>query len=293
MSRLEEVRLTKEPFQLYYRKTTADVPWLTHHAHQGLELLLIHEGNGELQAGHGGDCHSLVPGSLAVIPPFMHHRVLMPERSPFVRTIYKIEPLELEPFLHCYTGLSRFFHRLWKRRSILYLSASTCRESGLEPLFAQLHNRLSQAPDSQQEEHVLFCLQLLQLLRVRFDDRLAADPDDRSGGSHYVEEILKWVESNYAEPFRLESVAHNLHLSPSHVSRIFAKSTGSKLSDYVMRKRLEEARRQLAATRKPIERIGEAVGFASASNFCQAFKKHFDCSPLQYRKAVQRGRSSP
>lgn len=59
--------------------------------------------------------------------------------------------------------------------------------------------------------------------------------------SGHVEKMLDWVEVHFRQPFSLESLSRELHLSPYHISHLFKQQTGITLSDYVAGRRIREA----------------------------------------------------
>jgi AraC family transcriptional regulator len=53
-----------------------------------------------------------------------------------------------------------------------------------------------------------------------------------------------------------------------------------------MTQRLEAARDLLINTDLPLLQLADETGFSSQSHFTESFKKVYDVTPLQYRKAV-------
>jgi YesN/AraC family two-component response regulator len=98
---------------------------------------------------------------------------------------------------------------------------------------------------------------------------------------------MQWIEEHYMEPFDLGQLSDELHLSKSYVSRVFKRETGSSLTEYLTIRRIRQASQLLQMTNKPIEFIGESVGFGSVSYFIQLFKKMIGTTPHQYRLSHQ------
>ncbi|MEL6325211.1 MAG: helix-turn-helix transcriptional regulator, partial [Pseudomonadota bacterium] len=63
-----------------------------------------------------------------------------------------------------------------------------------------------------------------------------------------------------------------------------AISAGITPYQYVMRERLEEAKRLLRDTEWSLVDIAVATGFSSQSHFATTFKKSVKLTPLQYRR---------
>jgi two-component system response regulator YesN len=52
---------------------------------------------------------------------------------------------------------------------------------------------------------------------------------------------------------------------------------------YVKQFRLEKASKELTETAKPINEIGEDVGYPDSNYFCRAFKASYGMTPTEYR----------
>jgi len=96
------------------------------------------------------------------------------------------------------------------------------------------------------------------------------------------ERIMSWIEKHYGEPFRLEELADELHMSKSYLSRLFRQETGSSITGYLTARRIQQACHLLQSTNKSVEVIGEQVGLTNASYFINLFKRIMGVSPHQY-----------
>ena len=83
---------------------------------------------------------------------------------------------------------------------------------------------------------------------------------------------LKWLAENY------------LFVNVQYLSRQFVKEEGERFSDYLTRKRMEEAKRLMGIYRQDlIKDIAKAVGFGNNPQyFSQVFKKYTGYSPKEY-----------
>lgn len=125
----------------------------------------------------------------------------------------------------------------------------------------------------------LLLAELLSAIRNLGDD----EPTSGERPQRYSERIVRWLEACYAEPFDLERLAADLHLTKAYVSRIFRMETGSSITDYLIARRIKQACRLLRTTDLPVERIGQEVGLPNASYFTQLFKRTVGTTPLRYR----------
>lgn len=81
-----------------------------------------------------------------------------------------------------------------------------------------------------------------------------------------------------------QELAGRLGIGASYLSRIFIREEGMKLTDYITREKIEEAKKQLQYSDAGYGIIAQSLGFSTQSHFGQAFKKWVGMTPGQYRK---------
>lgn len=139
------------------------------------------------------------------------------------------------------------------------------------------------------EQFHVFMLKLLSYLKSRiFDNVQSREKYCLPRPYHHVETIQQWVAMHFRQPFDLNKLAADIHLSASYLSNLFRQYTGITITQCITNRRLEEACLQLQATSLPVDQIGKNSGFPNAAYFSRSFKKNFGITPLQYRlKATQ------
>ena len=103
---------------------------------------------------------------------------------------------------------------------------------------------------------------------------------------YIVSEAVCYIEEHLEHKLDLEIVASALHYSKYHLHRIFAKTVGLTIHDYVQRRQLTEAANLLAFSKKPIMEIALESGCESQQAFTDIFKKMYKVTPARYRKAA-------
>jgi AraC-like DNA-binding protein len=287
MNLIMPLDLGPHSFFLSYRNETRNRHWKMFHAHQGLELLYVHEGSGTVIVERS--TYRLRSGMLFIFQPYQLHKVEVPPQgeASYIRTNVTFDPRMAEPYVAPYPKLHAFLRRLWK--GSLAQQAFVLEDGGqLQQLlagFEQVRSRMPEGP--QEEERALFLLALLRHLQLQVVPE-SESGDVREKASRHIERIHDWIETHYREPFELEKMARQLHLSPYHVSHLFKSHTGMTLSDFIAVRRVREACALLANTDKPVGDIAQDVGGLGASYFCQLFKKHKGVTPQTYRATVRR-----
>lgn len=97
--------------------------------------------------------------------------------------------------------------------------------------------------------------------------------------------ILAYIEENYAQRITLQDIAIRFYVSKSTISHTFSKELGISFYCYVTQRRLQAAE-LLILQGIPLSEINEKVGFADYANFHRAFKLKYGVSPRQFRKQL-------
>jgi AraC-like DNA-binding protein len=84
------------------------------------------------------------------------------------------------------------------------------------------------------------------------------------------------------------AIASELGLSASHFSRAFRRSTGTTPHQWLLSRRVDEAKQLLVDRRRSLGEIAVACGFADQSHFTRVFSRLAGTSPGAWRR-MQRG----
>lgn len=113
---------------------------------------------------------------------------------------------------------------------------------------------------------------------------------DVESDSRRVLKVKNYINKNYMEEIRLNTLADLAGMSSSAFSRFFKLHTGKNLSDYIIEIRLGFASRALVDTSRSISEISFDCGFNNLSNFNRIFKKKKGCSPSEFRENYRKTR---
>ncbi|MFC4598209.1 response regulator [Cohnella hongkongensis] len=131
------------------------------------------------------------------------------------------------------------------------------------------------------------CLQVAKLAEGLEQDllRLARQwVEHQRQDEHVIFEIVKYIDSRYAEEITLQDLAERFFLSREYISRKFKQQFGENLSDYIERVRMEKAKLLLMNPQYRIAQVAELVGYRDEKYFSKVFKKLEGLSPNEYRK---------
>ncbi len=103
----------------------------------------------------------------------------------------------------------------------------------------------------------------------------------------YSKRILRAVEyisEHLHSRVLIEEAARSLRITPAYLSRLFKSETGMTFSDYVNRRKIEEATGLLRYSDYSDLEISNLLCFSSQSYFIKIFKKVMDMTPNEYKK---------
>ena len=85
----------------------------------------------------------------------------------------------------------------------------------------------------------------------------------------------------------IEQIASDMNMSRSSFSRRILSLTGTTPNAYILRIRMEKARRLLRTTEKAVYEVAIECGFEESSYFIRCFKQTQGVTPLQYRNTPE------
>ncbi len=95
---------------------------------------------------------------------------------------------------------------------------------------------------------------------------------------------IEFIERNLFDRLSVDSVAEAAHLSASHLQRMFSRVFHCSPGDYIQKRRLCTAARELIQTERTVTDVALDCGYGNTESFSRAFKKQFLSSPSLYRK---------
>jgi len=252
-----------------YNHTSAR-PGLDEHAHTGtLEICFLVKGCQTYELGGrsyrltGGDVFLAFPGEkhstgglpqekgvlywMALRPPLLH---LPPRQS---RTLWRT-----------LLGLpSRHFRGSWKM------------QDNLDAITRRFHQAPTGLDAFALASHVgAFLLEVVSCA--------GAVPGRR--GTVSLQPVLDGIARHLDEPFSVPALAAQAGLSEARFKVRFKEEVGIPPGEYVLRARVDEARRRLRQSRATITDIAHGLGFSSSQYFATVFQRFTGQTPGDFRK---------
>lgn len=247
------------------------------HEHPDLVLHLQLTGDEEFEwwSGHGNAVEQTRPGSLILIPPGTTDRLRW--TGPSERLILSIRQERLAELARDLgSAKTPEFNLNWSFHdsSIQHLMAEMGREAHSGWPLGRLYADLLA---TSLETH---------LLKNHADDRLRT-PALKGGLSlPRLKRALEYINANLAQDIRLDAIAKELGLSPSHFAHEFRNSTNQTPYQYLLDQRITRAKNLLKMTDLPVQYISGAAGFGSPVNFVRAFRQRVGITPEAWRRSL-------
>ena len=102
---------------------------------------------------------------------------------------------------------------------------------------------------------------------------------------------LQFIEQHLGRKLSLGDICRSAGLSTSSICVLFTKHLGVSVFRYLNHRRVEKAKRILAASDQTVKDVASALGFSTDNYFCKVFKRHVGVSPAAYRAKERMGGS--
>lgn len=141
-------------------------------------------------------------------------------------------------------------------------------------------------PDQLFVEEVTFAI-LQQALAHTYQN----SPPHKNKSSHQphddlVHDVKAFLASRFKEAVTLQEIATAVYSSPYHLSRIFRKSTGFTIHNYLNQLRLRTALGYVAQSDVSLSDLSLELGYSSHSHFTSAFRRAFGTAPSAFRASA-------
>jgi AraC-like DNA-binding protein len=99
-----------------------------------------------------------------------------------------------------------------------------------------------------------------------------------------IHAIIHHLLSHPNQMPEVQELAELVQVSESHLRKLFIQDTGQAPLHFVHHLKIEQAKKLLSTTNKPISQISDELGVMNANYFTRMFKSKSGLTPLQYRQ---------
>lgn len=249
------------------------------HIHDTYEIYVFVSGNADyLVEGH---IYTLREGSMLLMRNAETHKLLVNSGDePYERYVLHLHPEVLLRNGFPSELLSVFTDRALGQRN-LYTPSEFSIVSPLDCM-KKMQEEMSRISPELAVESNLYAL--LSAASAAFH----RDPyAHRQGKRSVAQEVIEYINENLTGELSLASVSESFHMSPSQISRLFRRVTGTSVYDYILSKRLLLAQAKIARGEGAVS-ASQQSGFWDYSSFYRLYKKRFGISPSEAYKQKAR-----
>ncbi|HEU4392289.1 MAG TPA: helix-turn-helix domain-containing protein [Solirubrobacterales bacterium] len=113
--------------------------------------------------------------------------------------------------------------------------------------------------------------------------QFAKPPPAADGGS--LEGTRRWASARLQEPLDVAAMAGHAGVSPRTFARRFRQETGTTPLQWLLSRRVLEARRLLEESELPVEAVAWRCGFGTAASLRDHFRRATATTPTAYRRS--------
>jgi AraC family transcriptional regulator len=99
-----------------------------------------------------------------------------------------------------------------------------------------------------------------------------------------LKRVTEYIDANLTNPIRLRELARAAGFSRMHFARTFRVSTGLRPHEYVVRRRIDRAKRLLLQSRTPVASVARLSGFNTHAHFTNVFRNLVGSPPAEWRR---------
>ncbi|WIM87585.1 AraC family transcriptional regulator [Candidatus Mycobacterium wuenschmannii] len=107
--------------------------------------------------------------------------------------------------------------------------------------------------------------------------------DLRRSGEPMLADVFDVIDRRHGEPLSLRDVAHEVGITPGHLTTVVRRRTGRTVQEWIIERRMAEARKLLTQNDIPIQEVAMRVGVPDPGYFSRLFRRAHGASPRAWR----------
>ncbi|MCR5671006.1 MAG: AraC family transcriptional regulator [Butyrivibrio sp.] len=266
-----------------YKTENIDPEIRSLHCHDGYEILMIEQGNIGMQIED--DYFEFSAGDILLIPPYVFHFARQQNSNRYQRVVINFKESAISSLISKDSAYKYFTDVFYKVSDcMIHVDEQTLNQLILTS--AQLEKAIDDTTGSFGNDILLTSLLsiiLILLNRKSAESQITSGTIASSQGlPAVIKSVFQYVEDNLSSKITITDIADTVHLNSVYLTRLFHQYTGLSIQQYIIEKRLSEAKRLLKNGQSPTDVCYEC-GFNNYSNFSRTFSKHVKVSPRQFQ----------
>jgi AraC family transcriptional regulator len=263
-------------FKEYVSSGVVEVPEMENPAH----VLILRAGSPSLfewRAGARDHSAELPPGSVSLVPVGLREPVRVSRPLPGVASILEINP----PFI------ARAVGQIVKGGRVELIRQMKLDDPQIRRLMESLRADIAVGSPSGPLFGESVAIALSAHIAQRYSTLTTKLERYRGGLSRpRLNRALEYINANLSDNLELSVLAEVAGLNLYHFARAFKQSTGETPHQYVLRRRIEEAKEFLRHPQASVIEASARTGFVDQSHFSKVFRRIVGIAPSEYRNSA-------
>jgi AraC-like DNA-binding protein len=246
------------------------------HTHEGFAIGVIEQGANSFY--YRGSVHVASAGSTMLINPAEVHTGSASDGRGWTFRMFYVDSVWLQNLASSHFG---------KNGDVPFFSTPVVHDSYAARRLRRAHLALERRGSLLEQESLV--VSAFSNLLERYADRPLDQPP--AGRCDLQVKMLRdYLTENYTRNISLRELGHLVHLSGSHLIRVFRSSTGISPHAYLEQVRVDQARKRLKNRTKSLAEVACESGFFDQSHLTRHFKRRVGVTPGEYLRGVGGGR---
>jgi len=143
------------------------------------------------------------------------------------------------------------------------------------------NNRFWDNAQTLQELHTFLAARAMEAIEER--------EKEGSGGNAVIFQVIEVMKQKYPDKnLCIKDLADAVYLTPSYLSGLFKRRTGTTINQYLTNLRIEQAKLLLRDNSLKLYHVADRVGYEDAAYFARIFKNQTGMTPSEYRENKSR-----
>lgn len=258
---------------LYFHHALDDRPdpnEFTMHNHRSYEIYFFISGKGSFYIE--GSEYPLHSGDLLIMNSNEAHHIAIDQSAPYERFALHFKKELIYNFDPSGTLVKAFENRSAGKNNLF--TKSDFKDDMYSIL---LNNIINSAPAYRRMQAVTNLFALLGEIYIAYNTTEKSEP---SGDETVIYSVIRYINSHIKQPLSLDDICSRFFISKAQLCRVFKKTTGATVWDYITVKRLSAAQ-DMILSGQSATRVFTECGFGDYSAFYRAYKQHFGYSPTK------------
>ena len=139
------------------------------------------------------------------------------------------------------------------------------------------------------QQMIKILLEQLLILLIRSEKEninLRVFPSKESMENHLVAQMISFIDDHVYHKITVEQICRETKYSQAYLSKIFKQTTGYTLLEYILTRKIKEAKKLIREERFNFTQISDMLVFDNPHYFSRVFKRITKITPTEYKNSV-------